>query len=338
MATQMAALDEFVTRARSQNDTHHTRRVQSLNTLESHAQSSLTRLRDETDGAKLAIYNLTAEHQAQRSRLEGLLVSLEEETRLPIQELSMGLSDASMTDYLPTGETPQKKDWTYPTSLPRTENHESIIARLRGLPDPALSSNTTPPPSAKTPARSPRKPMSGRKGPLSPSKPPSPSKTKVFTDVDSTAAGQPATSTSTLQTQTTTMTNMVPVDHQTTKPGLKEMDINVLNRPPTSLASAGPSNDDNHRHVLIDFSKSVGSSGAGGGQPPLKRHATANAVVESKLPMKHGRAKSTMPGMMLGMGLGMGAGVENFSKSVGPGDGGGRIVGGGRRLRSSPPE
>jgi hypothetical protein len=129
--------------------------------------------------------------------------------------------------------------------------------------------------------------------------------------------------------------------------GLKEIDINLIGRPPSSSSapqalahgavSDGKGNE-RERPVLLDFSKSLG---AGTGQPPLKRHATTNAVVESKLPTaarKLGRAKSTVArtGMGIGMSMSMGAGVENFSQSIGPAGGGGG--GGGRRLRSSPPE
>ena len=51
-------------------------------------------------------------------------------------------------------------------------------------------------------------------------------------------------------------------------------------------------------------------------RPPLKRHATANAVVESKLPtVKLARTRSTVAGM----------GLEHFNQSIGP-LGGGREV------------
>ncbi|OQU95893.1 Kinesin motor domain-containing protein [Cladophialophora immunda] len=319
MSTQMGALDEFVTRARLQNDSHHAERLQSLSNAASHAQEGFSSLEKESELCREVFGAFTGEQEKHRADIDRLFVSLEEEVRHPLQEMKAELSEATLADYIPTGETPQKREWNYPTRLPRTENHESIIARLRGLPDPALITKT--PSSVKAPGRSPRKQASPRKGPSSPSKLPSPSKTKIFTDVEN-----PTVQTSTISlSQTQGTASGIPVNEQ--KSGLKEVDINVINsnRPILSSATSMTSSSNDEKPVLLDFSKSVGS---GSQQPPLKRHATTNAIVESRLPTaKPGRVtRSTMAGLA-GMGVG---GVENFSQSIGP-------LGGGRRLRSSPP-
>ncbi|KAJ9602284.1 Kinesin- motor protein [Cladophialophora chaetospira] len=314
MATQMAALDEFVTRARSQNDSHHADRLQIMKGVVSRIQDGFGVLQSHFQGSDDALGNLAQDQTQQRTNLGKLVGDLNEETHETLRGLNAELSIATLAEYRPTGETPQKRDWTYPSELPRTENHDSIIARLRGLPDPALMAKT--PSSARTPARSPRKQASPRKAPGSPSKIPSPSKTKVFTDAEMPKAQQ-LSATSQSSTITTTTTTMVPLNEFKTR-GLKEIDINVAN---SNKSFPGSSTSSHHEEkpVLLDFSKSVGS----GHQPPLKRHATANAVVESKLPTaaKLSRTRSTVAGN----------GLENFSQSVGP-------MGGGRRLRSSPPE
>ena len=308
----MAALDEFVTRAQSQNNSHQTKWVEGLKKAVSNAQEGFNAFEKTSAESILALENFGNEYKAQTADLDDIVASLGQETRLPLGELMAELSNAHLKEYVPTGQTPQKKEWNYPNQLPQTENHESIIARLRGLPDPAIAAKT--PSTARTPARSARKQASLRKAPSSPSKLPSPSKTKVFTDVVEPPTSHP----STFQGQTTTST--IPLDQ--VKASLKEININVLARPGSSSASASASHShqEKERPVLLDFSKSVGSAG---GMPPLKRHATTNAVVESKLPAKLGRAKSSVAGVAVG--------VENFSQSVGP-------LGGGRRLRSSPPE
>ncbi|KIX00253.1 uncharacterized protein Z518_10392 [Rhinocladiella mackenziei CBS 650.93] len=305
MATQMAALDEFVTRARAHNDTHHDERVHSLHKVSSQVQDGFTELVKKSEEFRVSLENFGTEQKAGITEVEGLASSLNEDTCAPLQELKAELSNASLAEYTPTGETPQKKEWNYPSELSRTEDHGSIIARLRGLPDPAMVAQMPSTSSAST--RSPRKQASHRKEPASPSKVSSPSKTKVFTDAEVPNNQPPIT------TQTTTTT--IPLDE--VKASLKEIDINVINRPASHSASSTSG-----RPVLLDFSKSVGSAS---GPPPLKRHATANAVVESKLPGKQGRTKNHVTG------LGTGVGVENFSQSVGP-------MGGGRRPRSSPPE
>lgn len=314
MTTQMAALDEFVTRARSQNDSHHVDRVQALTDVVSRARDGFGALEKDSEESSTALKDLTQHQKRQRSELEQLTVILEEETRHPLLQLKTEVSGSTLSEYVPTGQTPQKRDWNYPSDLPRTESHDSIIARLRGLPDPALA--TTTPSSARTPARSPRKQASPRKAPASPSRIPSPSKTKIFTDFVMPATKE-ASATDAAHILTTTTT--IPLKEAKTG-GLKEVDINVVNSNKSFSTSTIASSSREERPVLLDFSKSVGS---GHQQPPLKRHATANAVVESKLPnTKMGRVtRSTMAGI----------GVENFSQSVG------HMVGG-RKLRSSPPE
>ncbi|OAP62142.1 hypothetical protein AYL99_04345 [Fonsecaea erecta] len=315
MSTQMGALDEFVTRARTQNDSHHAERLQFLSHAVSRAQDGFSSLKKESELCREGFGAFAGEQETHRADVNRLMGSLEEGTRHPLQDMRAELSEATLTDYIPTGETPQKREWNYPTHLPRTERHESIIARLRGLPDPALVAKT--PSSVRTPARSPRKQASPRKGPASPSKLPSPTKAKIFTDIENSTI--PA-----LQIQSTAP-NGIPLSEP--KPGLKEVDINVLNsnRPVVSSTTSMTSSSIDEKPVLLDFSKSIGS---GSQQPPLKRHATTNAIVESRLPTaKSGKVtRSTMAGLA-GMGIG---GVENFSQSVGP-------LGGGRRLRSSPP-
>ncbi|KEF52610.1 kinesin family member 11 [Exophiala aquamarina CBS 119918] len=317
MATQMAALDEFVTRARSQNDSHHAARVVSLGHLTASAQDGLARAKDDADECRVTFGEFNESQIVQMAEIERLVSSLQDDTRPPLQELQADILDSTMTDYMPTGQTPQKREWTYPTQLSRTANHESVIARRRGLPDPALAIIKTPT-GTKTPGRSPRKQQtSPRKGAASPSKPPSPSKTRVFTDIQD---SQTAQSSKAIPDHGHTIS--IPIDQM--KSGLKEIDINVVPRPTSSSAAAVSADE---RPVLIDFSKSIGSTGVGcNGPPPLKRHATTNAVVESRLPMKLPRSRSTVAAMTTG--------VENFSQSVGAPP----VLSTGRRLRSSPPE
>lgn len=326
MSTQMAALDDFVTRARSQNDNAHVERGQSLNKLVANVSEGFASLERGSTEQKTILDNFEGEIQS-HSNGEGLVASFRDTLKPHLQDLKAEVTRSTFKEYLPTGQTPQKRDWEYPTTLPRTDNHESIMARLYGLPDPALASKTPP---SRTPARSPRKHTSPRKGFGSPNKTTSPSKTKVFNDVDSFDTLQHQSN-----PQNQVATTAGPVDQGKAGMGLKEIDINVLGRPPSGLSApslaAGAVEEkererEGGRPVLLDFSKSLGH---GTGQPPLKRHATTNAVVESKLPAKQkfARAKSTMTGM------GMNTGVENFSQSIGPSMRG-------RRLRSmvSPPE
>ena len=314
MATQMITLDEFVTRARSQNDSHHAERLRTLRCVRSRAQDTCNALEADSHGTQKLVEGFAEDQKQQNMDMQVLVDALGEDTRKPLLELTHELSDSTQIEYTPTGQTPQKRDWIYPTQLPRTENHDTIIAKLRGLLDPTSSRQHTS--ASRTPARSPRKQASPRKALGSPSKIPSPSKTKVFTDMELPKAQQRFV---TSQQPLVTMTTTVPLNEPKTG-GLKEIDINIANSNKTLPASSATSSHNDEKPVLLDFSKSVGS---GHQQPPLKRHATVNAVVESRLPTtKPGRpTRNTLAGL----------GLENFGQSIGP-------LGGGRRLRSNPPD
>ncbi len=253
MAVQMAALDEFVTRARSQNDRHHDTHVESLKRLSSNVHQTLTNLGQSLDSTSTTLSTLGTDTSTKTSDLVSSFEPFAQSVRQPLTELQSNLQAAPLAEYVHTGETPQKKDWTYPTNLPRTEDHDSMIARLRGLPDPKQQST------ARTPGRSPRKMASPRKQIKSPSKLPSPSKVKVHTDVQNSSENvhsHPATSGG-------------------LGGGLKEINMNVQ-------ATARPFSADG---MVSEFSKSVGA----GQQPPLKRHATE--VQGSRLPTKLGGGK-----------------------------------------------
>lgn len=238
------------------------------------------------------------------ARLAGLhdaLDPLTDEVHQSLDRLRTDLQSAQLQDYTHTGETPQKKEWTYPTTLPQTEDHASMLAKIRGLPDPKAPAIANP---ARTPGRPPRKVASPRKM-HSPSKPPSPSKSKIYTDVvgvgDGNAHGHSATG----------VTPGVGA-------GLKEVDLNIV--PPSCPRAVGAED-----RQALDFSKSVGS---GVQQPPLKRHATTG-IEGSRLPTKLGGNKGS------GKAKADGWEKENhtmnvLSQSVGAGGGHGR------RLRSSP--
>jgi len=298
----MAALDEFVTRARSQNECDHKTHAESLQGLSAGAHQIFTSCSQILDSISQNLLVFGTNNSTELSTLQANLSPLTEKVHQALAQLQHAIESARPKEYSPTGETPQKKDWTYPTTLPQTEDRESMIARLRGLPDPKqqVLRNTI-----RTPGRSPHKMASPRKiG--SPSKMPSPSKAKVYTDMDSdsgNARAHPQTSTS----------------NAGLGGGLKEIDINLVqssSQRPVSADGLMPS----------EFSKSVGSSVQ---QPPLKRNATTG-IDGSRLPMKH----AANGGKSSRRAAGDGWEKENhtinvLSQSVGAGSGSGR------RLRSS---
>src|SRR3954452_18414962 len=211
MAIQMAALDEFVTRARSQNDQQHTAHAESLRGLASNLHRTFTSLGQSLESTSANLSTFGAENTMEISNLQENLEPLTEEIHQTLVQLQSNIQSTRLKDYTHTGETPQKKDWVYPTTLPQTEDHESVIAKLRGLSDPKQQALAD---AARTPGRSPRKIASPRKH-GSPTKLPSPSKGKIYTDVGlETGNGH---SHHTASTTNTTMGG-----------GLKEIDMNIV--------------------------------------------------------------------------------------------------------------
>lgn len=270
MAVQMAALDEFVTRAREQNGRHYDSHYQSLNELSVNVRQTFENIDDTLQASSGRMENYSKETRENIKSLEDTLSPLTRSMRNPLAELKSKLESNPLIDYVATGETPQKKDWVYPTDLPRTENHDSLLARLKGLADGTPAAPRSPKKFA-----SPRKMLSPRKA-WSPSKLPSPTKAKVFLD-DSVAGAQTA--------PPAQSSNEVAEEP---KAGLKEMDMNVLAQS-ASVAEV-------HSHPQTSFSKSVNNTQ----QPPLKRHATA----ESRLPRK-GRENNVLS-QSVGPGFGIG--------------------------------
>ena len=255
VATQMSALDEFVTKARSQNDDGHNEHLAGLLQLQSQMAQVQTDLTHAVEQRQRSLKVFGESEQSHSTEQLDLVANLDQHVRSALESLSKDFDHSGPKDYVPTGETPQKREWQYPTDLPQTAAHDSIIARRRGLPDPTIQTRT--PSTARTPGRSPKKHTSPRKA--SPSKPTSPTKGKVYTDI----ADQH-------QSQTINVTEMLK--------GLKEVDINVVPQPSQT----------------IDFSKSVGSGqppplkrhatamGSGDARRAAKSRATATPGVENQ--------------------------------------------------------
>ncbi|TKA44512.1 hypothetical protein B0A49_13883, partial [Cryomyces minteri] len=184
--------------------------------------------------------------------------------------------------YTATGETPLKAVYTYPTALPRTDDHGRILSRLRG-------EEIT------------RSPAKGRS---SPSKA-SPSKAMVFTDA-------PVSIPSLALSGTTEAGLKTPVDPvrpvSSASNGLKEIDLNIL---PTTLSIPCPD-------VPLTTITSGATNGSNSSRdaslaaapPALKRqntNTTANLLsasqINSKLPTKRS-VRMTVAGGVAGLGEG----------------------------------
>lgn len=169
MASQMQALDDFVTRARSHNERHHGRHITSLQGLASTVHQSYSSIGDHFVSTYDRVREIGADVSTHRTALSASLPPLASTIQQPLADLRAAVTTAPLKEYVPTGETPRKTQYQYPTTLPQTEPHDQILGK------PAPSS----PPHNTNSIQSPRK---------------SPSKSIVYTDAPS-ATGITPTST-----------------------------------------------------------------------------------------------------------------------------------------------
>lgn len=131
ISTQMQALDDFVTRARSQNAQHHDSHTKSLQGLSSTVKSSYANIGSHFTSTYERVKDLGDEMSVKTGSLREALVPLEDNLRQPLAELRTNITSTTLQEYQPTGETPQKVQYQYPTYLPRTDAHETLLANLR---------------------------------------------------------------------------------------------------------------------------------------------------------------------------------------------------------------
>lgn len=170
MTTQMKALDDFVTRARSQNERHHSRHVTSLQGLASTVHQSYSSIGDHFVSTYDRVRDIGGDVSTQITALSASLPPLAFTIQQPLQDLRANITAAPLKEYTPTGETPRKTQYQYPTALPRTEPHDKLLGK-QGPSSPRHAN------SAHSPNRSPSKSIVYTDAPASDSVPPtSPSK------------------------------------------------------------------------------------------------------------------------------------------------------------------
>lgn len=162
---QMQDLDDFVSRAKSHNANHHERHnesVQGLNTTVEQSFNNISGHFKETFGR---VQTLGEEMKADAETLENALEPLDENICQPLSELRDSVQKTELAEYEPTGESPEKTKYDYPTELPRTDAHELLLAAMRESPTRNSSNNSPYPPSTivlpdinLTPVRSPTRP------------------------------------------------------------------------------------------------------------------------------------------------------------------------------------
>ena len=133
---QLLGLDDIVGRIQEQNNTHHDAHAASLGRLASDVQASYGNIGEHFQTSFTRIEELDMDMGERATALRETLPSLNagSDIRQPLSELRADLEADALEEYKITGETPQRVQYSYPHNLPRTEQHETLLARLHGSP------------------------------------------------------------------------------------------------------------------------------------------------------------------------------------------------------------
>ncbi|KAF2275951.1 kinesin family protein-like protein [Westerdykella ornata] len=201
MDTQLHSLDDIVSRIRAQNDIHHAAHTSSLNSLSSTVQSSYTSIGDNFSASFDRVQSLESDMSAQITEFKDTLPGLSEGSsiREPLRTLRDEIADQHLMEYEPTGETPQRTIYKIPAGLPRTESHDTLLARLRS-------------------------------GSMSSEASRSPSKTPIFNDATNSVSGLEDLITISSRPIFAPSISTAPTGASTAVPSLRELDVNVVSQ------------------------------------------------------------------------------------------------------------
>lgn len=263
MGKQMGALDDFVAKARSQNGRFHEAHLDSLNNMASNVRQSYSTVQEQFGGFGERVDQLQNDTAQDRDSLLEVAAPLTNEVRNPLSTLRMNIQARPLKEYVATGVTPAKRSYEYPTTLPQTESHEALVARLRNskqLRDlPFGGEDKVTPLNSSSPTAS-------------------PSKGFVYNDTENDVGPEPPAPTP----APAPAPAPAPVTTTPSNTRLREVDANVVARPAdeTTLgrsSSMKPLDSEGEQHCP----ESTPSD-----EPPSKRHCSSTAVAENKLPHK----------------------------------------------------
>lgn len=157
---QLQALDEILSKVRDQNTNHHDAHIGSLTGLANSVKQSYSSIGEHLADSSIRAQTFESDFTTQASSIVHSLVPLEQDIYVPLSELRENVLAAPLVEYSPTGQTPQKSQYQYQSTLPRTQSHTELLRSYRGEPNHIHTSTT----------------------PIT--RPHSPSKTAIYTDRD----------------------------------------------------------------------------------------------------------------------------------------------------------
>lgn len=118
--SQMQALDDFVARARTENTSQHENHTKSVQALSVAVDQSFANISTHFKGTFDRVKNMGEEMDVDVADMRDGLEPLDAQLCQPLTNLRETVTATALQEYQPTGSTPQKVAYAYPTVLPRT--------------------------------------------------------------------------------------------------------------------------------------------------------------------------------------------------------------------------
>ena len=130
LGEQLVALDDIASRIKTQNDSHYDAHVASLDLFGTNLKQSHTDTGDTHKAIFARMKDLKFAVETDIESLQNTVSISEEEAKEPLRGLTDVVRSQTMTDYAPTGDTPERQKYSYPLALPSTESRENLLARF----------------------------------------------------------------------------------------------------------------------------------------------------------------------------------------------------------------
>ena len=127
---QMEALDDFVTRAKTENTRQHEAHTQGATVMSSSVEQSMSNISAHFKTTFDRVRVLGEEMELDTTDLQDGLEPLDVQVCRPLSNLREEITGSQLQEYQPTGETPRKMQYEYPTTLPRTAAHDIITTKV----------------------------------------------------------------------------------------------------------------------------------------------------------------------------------------------------------------
>ncbi|KAL1837834.1 hypothetical protein VTJ49DRAFT_3362 [Mycothermus thermophilus] len=129
--TQMQDLDGFVTRAKAHNASDRIRNAKFVDSLGSTVDQCFAGVSDHLDNSFSRVHDFRRDVGASTEHLAESLAPLHHDACSPLASLRNEVLSTALHEYEPTGATPDRVRYDYPTHLPRTAAHETLLAAMR---------------------------------------------------------------------------------------------------------------------------------------------------------------------------------------------------------------